>query len=178
MPEDSLIFQLANRAKTFYQNTNISQCLMARAIGMTEANYSQFLNKKRGLSEESTCLLLKFTNMPKREAIATFSAPVRNSKILCLQERGRARMSLDGSGVAWVPGLSGLDPNGTTGIDDTPEADVLPEHDHYLDQTLDTLRSLKKIYRAGIGVINDFIQNAKVNQGSTPPTAQKFSRRK
>jgi hypothetical protein len=71
MSQDSLISQLANRAKLFHQNSNISQAMMAKAVGMTEANYSQFLRKKRGLSAESTCLLLKFTNMPKQQAVAS-----------------------------------------------------------------------------------------------------------
>ena len=88
-------------------------------------------------------------------------------------------MYLDDSGGAYVLGLSGQDPNNSTGIDDTPQAGELPDHDHYLDETLDTLSSVRKIHRSAIKVINDFILAAKVNRdgSQTPSTAQKFGRR-
>jgi hypothetical protein len=173
----SLLQQLANRAKAWHSSTGISQSMMASAIGLEAGNYSAFLAGKKGIGSEATCRLLKFVALPKREAIATFSAPVRSSKILELQEKGYRRTHFDDSG-SWVPGLSGIDPAGTTGIDDTPDADELPEHDHYLDETIDTLRQVRQIHRSAIKVINQFIQSSKVNQGSTAPTGQKFSNRR
>ena len=70
---------------------------MARAIAMTEANYSSFLSKKRGLSAESTCLLLKFINLPKQQAVAKFSRSPITSKVMLLQEKGRS-MRFDNDG--------------------------------------------------------------------------------
>jgi hypothetical protein len=69
MPEDSLISQLANRAKLFHQATDVSQGLMAKAINMTEANYSSFLRKKTRPFSRVYSLLLKFTNMGKKDGI-------------------------------------------------------------------------------------------------------------
>ena len=127
MSEDSLIIQFATRAKAFHQNINISQSLMAKAIGITEANYSQFLRKKRGLSAESTCLLLKFTNMPKQQAIAQLTKPALTSSICMLQEKGRRITGFDNSG--WVPQEgsnsgygSNSDPNNHGDITSTPDA--------------------------------------------------------
>jgi hypothetical protein len=73
---------------------------MARAIGMTEANYSSSLSKKRGLSAESTCLLLKFINLPKQQAVAKFSHFPITSKVMLLQEKGRSmRRTMEPSGT-------------------------------------------------------------------------------
>ena len=98
---------------------------MARAIGMTEAKYSSFLSKKRGLSAESTCLLLKFINLPKQQAVAKFSRSPITSKVMLLQEKGRS-MRLDNDG--WYPGAdgsgAGQDPNDRRTIDDTADADT------------------------------------------------------
>ena len=122
--------------------------MMAKAVGMTEANYSQFLRKKRGLSAESTCLLLKFTNMPKQQAVAKLTQSPITSQIMLLQQNGR-RISLDRNDGAWVPGLSEIDPaSGSSNIDDTPDADTSgPVWDQAL---IDTLRETRGIHRAAV----------------------------
>jgi hypothetical protein len=167
MPQDSLVFQLANRARTFHQNTNISQGMMARAIGMTEANYSQFLNKKRGLSAESTCLLLKFINMPRQQAIATFTKPILSSQILQLQERGKP-MTFSNDG--WVPQEgSNSDPNDHGDITTTPSAVTATVAD--LTSVFQTLDHLTRK-----AVIDSFVKaHAAAN---SIPTGQKFSGKK
>jgi transcriptional regulator with XRE-family HTH domain len=120
MPDNfPLIRQLANRARSFHRVTGTSQSRLAEAIDMAEGNYSNFLNGKSGISAEATCKLLRFTNMPREQAIALFSRPVRSSQIMNLQERGKA-MHFDNSG--WVPGLSGIDPNNSTDITNTSDA--------------------------------------------------------
>lgn len=169
MTDNSLLQQLANRAKAFHSNTGISQVQMAHAIGMADGNYSAFLSGRKGIGAEATCLLLKFTAMSKREAVAKFSKPAPTAKIMLLQEQGR-RMTFDGKDDgSWVPGLSGEDPSNSAGntIDDPT------------DDTLDTLRRARAIHRKAIRAINDFINQAKINrQGSTPvpADAQKFGR--
>jgi hypothetical protein len=176
MSQDSLISQLANRAKLFHQNTNVSQGLMAKAIGMSEANYSQFLRKKRGLSAESTCLLLKFTSMPKQQAVAKLTQSPITSQIMLLQQNGQ-RISLDKNDGAWVPGLSGTDPDGSSSIEDTPDADTSgPVWDQDL---IDTLRETRGYHRQAVKAINQYINQAKVNAGIVTPSGvqQKFSRR-
>jgi predicted transcriptional regulator len=177
MSQDALISQLANRAKLFHQNTNISQAMMAKAVGMTEANYSQFLRKKRGLSAESTCLLLKFTNMPKQQAVAKLTQLLITSKIMLLQQNGR-RISLDRNDGAWVPGLSGNNPATDSGsIDDTPDADTSgPVWDQSL---IDTLREIRGYHRAACKAINQYINAAKTAAGIVTPSGvqQKLSRR-
>jgi hypothetical protein len=167
MPQDSLVFQLANRARLFHQNTNVSQGLMAKAIGMTEANYSGFLNKKRGLSAESTCLLLKFTNMTKAQAIAQFTKPVLSSRILELQELGRP-MTFDNSGWVAQEG-SNSDPNNNGDITTVPDAAKATVADLVsVFQTLDHLTRK--------AVIDSFI--AAHEAANSIPTNQQFSRRK
>jgi hypothetical protein len=176
MSQDSLISQLAERAKLFHQNTNVSQGLMAKAINMTEANYSQFLRKKRGLSAESTCLLLKFTNMPRQQAVAKLTQSPVTSHIMLLQQNGK-RISLDRNDGAWVPGLSGTDPNDSGSIDDTPDADTSgPIWDQDL---IDTLRETRGYHRQAIKQIKSYIAKAKANAGIVTPSgvSQKFSRR-
>jgi hypothetical protein len=121
MPANSaLLTQIANRAKSWHADSGISQCKMARAIGVAESNYSSFLAGRTGIGSEATALLLKYTAMTQRQAIATFSKPVFSAKILNLQERGR-HLRFDNSG--WTPKEGGIDdPNGTTDITGTSDA--------------------------------------------------------
>jgi hypothetical protein len=168
MSQDSLISQLANRAKAFHQNTNVSQGLMAKAIGMTEANYSSFLRKKRGLSAESTCLLLKFTNMPKAQAVAQLSKPALSSSICLLQERGKRVTSFDNSGWTAQEG-SNSDPNNHGDITSTPDAAKATVADLVsVFQTLDHLTRK--------AVIDSLV--AAHAAANSVPTSQKFNRKK
>jgi hypothetical protein len=70
MTDTSLPQQVANRARVFHKQTGITQAQMASAMGIPHGNYSAFLANKRGIGSEVTCLLLKYTNMPKQQAIA------------------------------------------------------------------------------------------------------------
>jgi hypothetical protein len=167
MSRDSLISQLANRAKLFHQNTNISQGPMAKAINMTDANYSSFLKKKRGLSAESTCLLLKFTNMPRQHAIAQLTKLALTSSICMLQEKGKRIAAFDNGG--WVAQEGGTsDPNDHGDITTTPEAVTATVADlTSVFQTLD--------YLTRKAVIDSFIKVH--NAANSIPTSQKFSRK-
>jgi transcriptional regulator with XRE-family HTH domain len=168
MPEDSLISELANRAKLFHQNTHISQGLMAKAIGMSEANYSQFLRKKRGLSAESTCLLLKFTNLTKQQAIAQLRKPTLTSSICMLQEKGKKITGFDNSGWTAQEG-SNSDPNNHGDISSTPDAVTARVAD-----LVSVFKTLDHLTRQS--VIDAFVRaHATAN---TVPTSQKFGRQK
>ena len=172
-----LLSQLANRAIKFHESSGISQSMMASAINMSEGNYSSFLRGNRGIGAESTCLLLKFTNMPKQQAIAKLTQSPITSQIMLLQQNGK-RISLDRNDGAWVPGLSGSDPATNSGsIDDAPDADTSGP---VWDQTLiDTLREARGYHRQAVKAINQYINQAKANAGIVTPTGvqQKFSRR-
>jgi hypothetical protein len=170
MPDNpSLMQQLANRAKTFHANTGIPQNLIAKACGLEDGNYSAFLSGKRGIGAESTCLLLKYLAMPKREAIAKFIKPIATSRIMLLQEKG-TRMQLGNDG--YVPGQSGVDPDGTGDITEVPDA---ASQNGYDQATEDLLRQVRGYHRKAASLISDFIIKAKANRdGTTPPTAQKF----
>jgi hypothetical protein len=149
---------------------------MAKAIGMESGNYSAFLAGKKGLGAESTCLLLKFIAMPKREAIAQFSKPVPTSKILNLQERGKSRMRLDNSG--WTPGVGdsgqGQDPAIGSSIDTVSDADTSMD----AEALVATLRQVRSLHRKAIRAINQYIVQSKVSDGSqTPNTGQRFGTR-
>jgi transcriptional regulator with XRE-family HTH domain len=136
MADNSLLIrQLASRARKLHEQTNISQAQMAAAIGMADGNYSQFLRDRRGIGAEATCLLLKYTNMPRQQAVAAFSKPSRSSRIMELQEKGR-RMHLDDGG-GWVPGRTS-DPN------DLGDSIIDPDND-----TLDSLRRARAIHVKG-----------------------------
>jgi transcriptional regulator with XRE-family HTH domain len=174
MPDTSpsLIRQLANRARSFHQLTGIPQSRLASAIGMSDGNYSNFLAGRKGIGAEATCRLLKFTNMPTRQAIATFSKPVPTSRIMELQEQ-RRHLQLDNSG--YVPGQSGIDPNNSTPIDATPDADT-----GYNQDDVDLLKGLLCMNRQAIRKIKGYLQQidvrAKVNRdGTTAPNNQRFS---
>jgi hypothetical protein len=174
-----LLSQLANRVIKFHESTGISQSMMAAAINMSEGNYSSFLRGNRGIGAESTCLLLKFTNMQKQQAIAKLTQSPITSKIMLLQEQGQSmRLDTNDSG-AYVPGLSGSDPNDDPAntIVDPGDAPASPT-----DENLALLRNLRKIHRQGIRAINGYINSipnrASVNRsGTTEPTNQRFSRR-
>jgi hypothetical protein len=103
--------------------------------------------------------------------IKKFSQPVRSSRILNLQQsvQGQpARMHLDNDG--WVSG-SGNDPNNSTTVDETEDADVSTA------ATATVLRQVRSLHRKAIRAINGWLLSQKVNQGSTAPTNQRFSTR-
>jgi transcriptional regulator with XRE-family HTH domain len=98
MPDNQpLLNQLANRCRKWHDHTGITQSQMAEALGMADSNYSAFLSGRKGIGSESTCLLLQLTALPRRQAVARFSMPVRSSRIMELQEKGEA-MYFDNSG--------------------------------------------------------------------------------
>jgi transcriptional regulator with XRE-family HTH domain len=121
MPDNqTLLNQLANRARKWHTDTGITQSQIAEAIGMADSNYSAFLSGRKGIGSESTCLLLQFTAMPRRQAVARFSNPIRSSRIMELQENGKP-LRFDNPG--WTPREGGTDhPNGTTSITSTSKA--------------------------------------------------------
>jgi hypothetical protein len=176
MSNSPLLKQLAHRAQRFHESTGISQSMMAAAIHITEPNYSSFLKGSRGLSADSTCLLLKYVNLPKQQAITKFTQSPITSKVMLLQKNGRC-LKLDKNDGAWVPGLSGIDPNGSGGIDETPDADTSgPVWDQDL---IDGLRETRGIHRQAIKAINTYIKQAKASAGIVTPTGlqQKLARR-
>jgi hypothetical protein len=170
----SLLRQLASRASNWHSTTGISQQMMARAIGMEPGNYSAFLKGKRGLGAESTYLLLKYVALPKREAVAKFSAPARSSKVVSFQSQGN-RMYFDNDG--WVPGLSGEDPYdpNSNDITDTPSADTTGPV--WNQDLIDVLRETRGYHRQAVRAINSYIAKAKANAGITVPSgvSQKFT---
>ncbi len=142
---------------------------MAKAIGMADGNYSNFLAGKRGIGSESTCLLLKYTAMSPRQAVAAFSKAVLSASILQLQENGSV-LKFDNNGWVAKEG-STLDPNGTTSITSTSDAQreavnnllaVLPELDELTRQAV--VGSIAKAYPNHLG--------------TTPPNGQRFNRRR
>jgi transcriptional regulator with XRE-family HTH domain len=167
MSNESLLKQLANRAKTWHQNTGISQAALAAALNMEEGNYSGFLKGKRGISAEATYSLLEYIKLPKRNAIAKLNKPALSSRILQLQEQGKA-MKFDNSG--WVPQEgSNSDPNNHGDITTTPDAVKATVAD--LTSVFQTLDHLTRQ-----AVIDSFVKaHASAN---SIPTSQKFSRKK
>jgi transcriptional regulator with XRE-family HTH domain len=164
MSNESLLKQLANRAKAWHHNTGISQAALAAALNMEAGNYSGFLKGTRGISAEATCRLLEFITLPKRNAIAKLNKPVLSSRILALQERGKS-MTFDNSG--WVAQEGGTsDPNDHGDITTTPDAVKTTVADLVsVFQTLD--------YLTRKSVIDSFLKaHAAAN---TIPTNQKFS---
>jgi transcriptional regulator with XRE-family HTH domain len=163
MADNSLLKQLVSRARNLHDQTGISQYQMANAIGLAHGNYSEFLNGKRGIGSESVCALLKFTNMPRAQAIAIFSEPVPTSKITLLQEQGR-RMQLDDDGGGWLPGRD-PDPSDAGNSIDDPD-----------DDSLDALRRARAIHVKAIGAVDKYLAKARPNpNGTTPPSGQTFS---
>jgi transcriptional regulator with XRE-family HTH domain len=168
MADNSLLIRhLASRARLLHDSAGISQSQMANAIGMAEGNYSNFLAGKRGISAGATCVLLKYTSMPTAQAIAAFSKPVRSSRIMELQEKGR-RMHLDDDREGWVPGRTS-DPN------DLDNSIADPD-----DDTLDSLRRARAIHIKAIGAIDAYLVKAKANVNGTTPinSDQRFSTRR
>jgi transcriptional regulator with XRE-family HTH domain len=170
MASSPLLLQIKDRTTAFLKNTGISQAQLCRYLAIDHSSLSQFLSGTKGLDPSVVIRLCQTLSLSHREVAAKFSEPVRSSRILNLQQSIAglpAQMRLDGNDEgSWVPGLSGTDPNdsGNTIVDPT-------------DDTLDTLRRVRAIHRKAIRAINDFINQAKINrQGTTPPTAQKFSR--
>jgi hypothetical protein len=153
--------------------------MMARAINMSEGNYSSFLKGNRGIGAESTCLLLKYVNQPKQQAIAQLTQSPISSRMMLLQEQGRS-MRLDNTG--WYPGAdgsgAGQDPNDGRTIDDAPDA--VTAGPAFWDQDLiDVLRETRGFHRKAVRAINDYITKAKANAGIVIPSSvnQKFARR-
>jgi hypothetical protein len=166
MSNDSLLKQLANRAKTWHQDTGISQAALAAALNMEAGNYSGFLKGTRGISAEATCSLLEYLRLPKRQAIAKLNKPVLSGRILELQERGK-RMTFDNSG--WTPREGGTDdPNNSTDIASTGKASIATVAD--LVSVFGTLDYLTRK-----AVIDSFVKaHAAAN---SIPTNQKFEQK-
>jgi hypothetical protein len=92
MPENSnLLKQLANRCKLFHSQTGISQTQVAKAVGMSDDNYSAFLSGRKGIGSEATCLLLKYTALSPQQAVAAFSKPVFSASVLHLKSEEGSR---------------------------------------------------------------------------------------
>jgi transcriptional regulator with XRE-family HTH domain len=169
MSNETLLKQLANRAKAWHQSTGISQAALAAALNMEEGNYSGFLKGKRGISAEATCSLLEFIKLPKRQAIAKLNRPILSSRSLELQERGRPMvMRFDNSGWTAQEG-SNSDPNDHGDITSTPSAVTATVAD--LTSVFQTLDHLTRK-----AVIDSFI--AAHAAANTIPTSQKFSRKR
>jgi hypothetical protein len=167
MSNETLLKQLANRAKAWHQNTGISQAALAAALNMEEGNYSGFLKGKRGISAEATCTLLEFIKLPKRNAIAKLNKPVLSSRIMELQEKGKP-MTFDNSGWVAQEG-SNSDPNNHGDITTAPSAVTATVAD--LTSVFQTLDHLTRK-----AVIDSFI--AAHAAANSIPTSQKFSRKK
>jgi hypothetical protein len=171
MPTSPLFQQLANRAKLWHSNTGVSQLMMARAIGMEAGNYNAFLKGNKGLGAESTCLLLKFLNMPNREVVTTFSAPVKSSSIVNFQSLGQS-MQLANDG--WVSGRTD-DPDNTEDITQISDA---ASNNGYDEATTAILKKVRSLHRQAIRTINDALNKAKPNpNGTTESNGQRFSTR-
>jgi transcriptional regulator with XRE-family HTH domain len=170
MPANSvLLTQIANRAKSWHAVSGISQSKMARAIGVAESYYSSFLAGRKGIGSEATCLLLKYTAMSQREALATFSKPVFSASVLHLQERGK---HLRFNNPGWTPREGGTDdPNGTGDI--TGTSDVQREA---VSNLLAVLAALDELTRQ---VVVGSIAKAYPNpNGTTASNGQRFSRKR
>ena len=140
---------------------------MANAIGMADGNYSNFLAGKRGIGADSVCALLKFTKMPRAQAVAKFSKPVRSGWIMELQECGKA---LHFSNDGWKPREGGKDdPNGSTSITTTSKAQR-----ESVQNLLAVLAALDEVTRkAVVGEIAKAYPNP---LGITVNNGQRFSR--
>jgi transcriptional regulator with XRE-family HTH domain len=170
MPDNSVLLnQLANRAKSWHSVSGISQSKLARAIGIAESNYSSFLAGRTGIGSEATCLLLKYTAMNPRQALAAFSKPTFSASVLHLQERGKP-LRFDNNG--WTPKEGGIDdPNGTTDITGTSDAQR-----QAVENLLSVLAELDELTRqAVVGSIAKAYPNP---YGTTAPNGQRFSRKR
>lgn len=169
MSDNSLVRQLANRTQSFHRNTGITQTQMARAVGMSAGNYSDFLSGKKGIGAEATALLLKYTAMTQRQAVAAFSKPVFSAKILNLQEMGQP-LRFDNSGSSWVPSENSTNDPARSGTDitSTPRARTQQVADlTAVFQALD--------YVTRKNVIDAFIEAHAAS--NTLPTKQQFRKR-
>jgi hypothetical protein len=170
MPDNSpLIRQLASRAQSFHRNTGITQNQMAKAVGMSDGNYSAFLAGRKGIGSEATCLLLKYTALSPRQAVAAFSKPVFSASVLHLQERGK---HLRFNNPGWVPQEgSTQDPHGTTPITGTSDAQR-----EAVENLLSVLAELDELTRQAVV---GSIQKAYTNPlGITPHNGQRVSRKR
>jgi transcriptional regulator with XRE-family HTH domain len=163
----TLLTQLANRCRKWHNDTGITQAQMAKAIGMQDGNYSAFLSGRKGVSAEATCLLLKFTAMGPRQAVATFKKPILSSRIMELQECGK---SLRFDNIGYVPKEGSTeDPNGTTSITNISKAQR-----ESVQNLLAVLAALDEVTRKEVvGAIAKAYPNP---LGTTAPNGQRFSR--
>jgi hypothetical protein len=166
MPDNSLVRQLANRCSLFHRNTGITQTQLARAVGMSAGNYSDFLAHKKGIGAEATALLLKYTAMTQRQAVATFSKPVFSAKILNLQEKGQP---LRFNNPGWVPSENSTNDPARSSADITATPRAVTQQVADLTAVFQALD-----YVTRKNVIDSFI--AAHAASNTMPTKQQFSR--
>jgi transcriptional regulator with XRE-family HTH domain len=170
MPENSnLLKQLANRCKLFHSQTGISQTQVAKAVGMSDGNYSAFLSGRKGIGSEATCLLLKYTALSPQQAVAAFSKPVFSASVVHLQERGR-HLHFNNPGRVAREGATD-DPNGTTDITTTSDAQR-----QAVDNLLAVLAELDEMAR--VAVLGSIAKAYPNPLGITPHNGQRFSRKR
>jgi hypothetical protein len=170
MPDNSnLLKQLANRCKSFHSQTGITQTQMSKAVGMSDGNYSAFLAGRKGIGSEATSLLLKYTALSPRQAVAAFRKPVFSASVLHLQEQGKP---LRFNNPGWVPQEgSTQDPNGTTPISGTSDAQR-----QAVDNLLAVLAELDEMAR--VAVLGSIAKAYPNPLGITPHNGQRFSRKR
>ena len=148
-----LLLQIKDRTTAFLKTAGITQAQLCRYLAIDHSSLSQFLSGTKGLGPSVTIKLCQTLALSHTEVAAKFSAPVRNSRILNLQQSTQGaptRMRLDNEG--WYPGtgesgagVDPYDPNSNT-IDNTPSADTTgPAWDQDLIGVLREARGLHNL---------------------------------
>jgi hypothetical protein len=170
MPENSnLLKQLANRCKSFHSNSGINQTQMAKAVGLSDGNYSAFLSGRKGIGSEATCLVLKYTALSPRRAVVCIFQTSLLASVLHLQERGR-HLNFINPGRVSREGATD-DPNGTTDITTTSDAQR-----QAVDNLLAVLAELDEMAR--VAVLGSIAKAYPNPLGITPHNGQRFSRKR
>jgi transcriptional regulator with XRE-family HTH domain len=169
---DTLTAQLSRKVAAFLNATGLTQKQLARYIGCDRSQLTSYLSTGRGLSAERSLRLMQVLNSSRSQLEAKFGRKAVSSRILELQERGKA-MKLDRSG-SWVPG--GTDPNGTDDVTGVKTARDLDNSVDYQAKITAFLKAQQSIYRQAIAHIDNYlanVQKSKVNKDGVTDAPRK-----
>jgi transcriptional regulator with XRE-family HTH domain len=156
---DTLSAQLSRRVAAFLKATQLTHKDLARYIGCDRSTLTSYLSTGRGLSAERSLRLMQVLNSSRSQLEAKFGRKAVSSRILELQERGKA-MKLDSS-------------NGTDDVTGVKTARDLDNSDDYQAKITAFLKAQQSIYRQAIAHIDNYlanVQKSKVNRdGNTEP---------
>lgn len=167
----TLSAQLASRLlKYLRKHPDVTQRTVAKFLDLSPSFLSEVISGKKNLGNLAA---MKLSQLLEQKPAAKADPTVKRFEFKGKPLTSHIEHFSSSDDGSWIPGLIGSDPSGANSIIDSPPHDPAD----CLASTLTCLAFLQALHRKAISAIDNFINQAQVNRtGSTPPTAQRFTR--